>query len=61
MQELSNVGQTGYLLSVAAIAVAFLLILIMKFKVHAFVSLIIVSFLTAVATGIKIENILPSM
>lgn len=60
MQELSNVGQTGYLLSVAAIAVAFLLILIMKFKVHAFVSLIIVSFLTAVATGIKIENILPS-
>ncbi|QLB12496.1 GntP family gluconate:H+ symporter [Bisgaardia hudsonensis] len=42
-------------------AIIFLLVLIIKFKVHAFVSLIIVSLLTALATGIPIDKILPTL
>ncbi|QIM68343.1 GntP family permease [Basfia succiniciproducens] len=42
-------------------SVALLLLLIMKFKVHAFVALTIVSLLTALATGIPINKILPTL
>ncbi len=42
-------------------AIALLLILIMKFKVHAFVALIIVSLLTALAAGIPVNKILPTL
>ncbi len=42
-------------------AIILLLVLIMRFKVHAFVSLIIVSLLTALAAGIPIDKILPTM
>lgn len=42
-------------------AILLLLILIIKFKVHAFVALIIVSLLTALATGIPVDKILPTM
>lgn len=52
---------TGYLLSVAAFAVASLLFLIMYLRVHAFPSLVIVSAVTALATGIPIDKILPNM
>ncbi len=52
---------TGYLLSVAASAVAMLLLLIMYLRVHAFPSLVIVSALTALATGIPVDKILPNM
>lgn len=52
---------TSYLLSVAGIAVILLLFLIMKLKVHAFVSLVIVSAATALATGIPYSKIMPEM
>ncbi|KAE9541522.1 GntP family permease [Ursidibacter maritimus] len=42
-------------------AILLLLVLIMKFKVHAFVALIIVSLLTALATGIPVDKILPTL
>ena len=42
-------------------AIALLLVLIIKFKVHAFVALIIVSLLTALAAGIPVNKILPTL
>jgi GntP family gluconate:H+ symporter len=45
------------LLLIAAAAVALLLFLIMKVKLHAFVSLILVSVLTALAAGIPVGDI----
>lgn len=42
-------------------SIAILLLLIIKFKVHAFVALIIVSLLTALATGISVDKILPTL
>ncbi|MCI9887958.1 GntP family permease [Micrococcales bacterium 31B] len=48
---------TTPLLLIAAGAIAVLLVLIMRFKVHAFLALTIVSLLTAVATGLPTEDI----
>ena len=42
-------------------AILLLLVLIIKFKVHAFVALLIVSLLTALVTGIPIDKILPTL
>ncbi len=42
-------------------AIILLLVMIMKFKVHAFVALIIVSLLTALVTGIPVDKILPTL
>ena len=52
---------TSYLLTVAGLAVVVLLVLIMKFKVHAFASLVIVSAITALATGIPYTRIMPEL
>lgn len=52
---------TGYLLTIAALSVCALLVLIMKFKVHAFASLIIVSAGVAFAAGIPNNTILNTM
>lgn len=52
---------TSYLLSVAGIAVVVLLVLIMKLRVHAFASLVVVSAFTALATGIPYDKIIPGM
>ena len=52
---------TSYLLTVAGLAVVVLLVLIMKFKVHAFASLVIVSAVTALATGIPYTRIMPEL
>lgn len=52
---------TGYLLFVAVLAVMLLLVLIMKLRVHAFASLVVVSALTALATGISYSRIIPEM
>ncbi|WP_424406476.1 GntP family permease [Pasteurella sp. PK-2025] len=49
------------LIFIMVTAVLLLLILIMRFKVHAFVALIIVSLLTALATGIPMNKILPTL
>lgn len=59
--QMNWVLSTPALLGVAAAAIAMLLVLIMKFKVHAFLSLIIVSLLTAVATGIPTASLMPTL
>jgi len=59
--DMNWVLSTPALLGVAAGAIALLLVLIMRFKVHAFLSLIIVSLLTAVATGIPTSNLIPTL
>lgn len=41
------------LIAIIIVAILLLLLLIIKFKVHAFVALIIVSLLTALAAGIQ--------
>lgn len=51
----------GPLLAIAAGAILLLLLLIIKFKLHAFPALILVSVLTAVATGIPTAQIVPAM
>ncbi|RUR34182.1 GntP family permease [Vreelandella nanhaiensis] len=51
----------GPLLGIATAAVLLLLILIIKFKVHAFLALIVISLLTAFATNIPFEAIVPTM
>ncbi|MGM0930000.1 MAG: GntP family permease [Actinomycetota bacterium] len=59
--ELNWTLSTPGLLLVAVAAIALLLVLIMRFRVHAFLSLIIVSLLTAVATGIPAGEIMPTL
>jgi gluconate:H+ symporter, GntP family len=51
----------GALISIAVGAVALLLLLIIQFRVHAFVALILVSLLTAVVAGIPTGNILTTL
>lgn len=51
----------GTLISIAVGAVAFLLVLIIQFRVHVFVALILVSFLTALVTGIPAGNIVTTL
>lgn len=52
----------GYMLIFTmVVAIILLLVMIMKFKVHAFVALIIVSLLTALVTGISVDKILPTL
>lgn len=50
------VHSTGVLLLIAVAAVALLLFMIMKLKIHAFVSLLTVGVLTAVAAGIPVYD-----
>ncbi|MDH2998321.1 permease [Pasteurellaceae bacterium LFhippo2] len=49
------------LIFIMVVAIILLLVLIMKFKVHAFVALISVSLLTALAAGIPVGKILPTL
>ncbi|KHE75574.1 permease [Kocuria marina] len=60
--EIEGWSQTltaGPLLLIAAAAIAVLLVLIIKFRVHAFLALIIISALTAFATGIPTSQVVP--
>ncbi|MGB3773440.1 MAG: GntP family permease [Rhodococcus sp. (in: high G+C Gram-positive bacteria)] len=57
MDIMEPVHSTAYLLSVAVIAVAVLLFLIMKVKLHAFVALVLISVVTAVAAGIPVADV----
>ncbi|HSK58746.1 MAG TPA: gluconate:H+ symporter, partial [Actinomycetospora sp.] len=52
---------TAPLLLIAVGAVALLLVLIMKFRLHAFVALILVSVLTALAGGLPISELLDTL
>lgn len=52
---------TGGLIGVAVVAVLLLLLMVMRFKVHAFLALIIVSLLTALAAGIPVGNVVDTL
>ncbi|MFD1505667.1 GntP family permease [Georgenia yuyongxinii] len=51
----------GALLGIAAAAIALILILVIVFKMHAFLTLVLVSLLTAFATGIPVAAIVPTL
>ena len=57
MDPIEPVHSTGVLLLIAAVAVVLLLFLIMKVKLHAFISLVLVSVVTAVAAGIPLVDV----
>ena len=57
MEAIEPAYGTVTLLLIAAPAVALLLFLIMQVKLHAFVALVLVSVLTAVAAGIPIGDV----
>ncbi|MHB1064450.1 MAG: GntP family permease [Georgenia sp.] len=57
MQDWVQTMGAGPLLAIAAGAIALLLILVIRFKMHAFLTLITVSLLTAFATGIPTDRI----
>lgn len=57
MTEIEPVYGAGTLLLIAAVAVVLLLFLIIRVKLHAFVALVLVSLLTAVAAGIPIADV----
>lgn len=61
MNSIANTPDPAYLLSVAAAAIALLLLLIMRLKVHAFIALTMVSLLTAMATGVAVDKVVPTM
>ena len=52
---------TWGLLLIAAGAIALLLVMIIMARIHAFLALIIVSFVTAIATGIPANQIIPTL
>ena len=52
---------TWGLLLIAAGAIALLLVLIIAARIHAFLALIIVSFVTAIATGVPANQIIPTL
>ncbi|MDE1227791.1 GntP family permease [Vibrio aestuarianus] len=61
MEMMTQSSDPTYLLTIALCAIAALLILIMKLKVHAFASLTLVSLGTAIATGVSAEKVVPTM
>lgn len=61
MNELATAPSATWLLSIAAGAVLLLLLLIMRFKIHAFLALLVVSVATALATGIPYDKVVPTL
>jgi GntP family gluconate:H+ symporter len=61
MSEATTVLSASVLLCVAAGAVLLLLLLIMRFKVHAFLALVLVSIVTALATQIPFDEVVPTL
>ncbi|KQR08592.1 GntP family permease [Cellulomonas sp. Leaf334] len=61
MEDFTQTLGAGPLLGIAAAAIALILVLVIKFKLHAFLTLIIVSLLTALATGIPLDQIVPTL
>ncbi len=57
MEALAPAYGTGVLLLVAAAAVALLLVLIIVVRLHAFLALVLVSLLTAIAAGIPLADV----
>ncbi|WJS86275.1 GntP family permease [Paracoccus sp. TOH] len=60
MNPVEPVHSTPVLLLIAAAAVLVLLVFIMRFRLHAFVSLVLVSLLTAIVAGIPIGEVIPT-
>lgn len=52
---------TPALLGIAAAGIALLLLLIIRFQVHAFIAMMLVSFLVALAAGLPIGDIIPTL
>ncbi|MGW5878877.1 GntP family permease [Nocardiopsis terrae] len=61
MENFAPVYGTGPLLGIAAGAITLLLFLIIRFKLHAFVALVLVSVLTALAAGIPVDGVVPTL
>ncbi|PWV50164.1 MULTISPECIES: GntP family permease [Nocardiopsis] len=61
MENFEPVYGTGPLLGIAAGAIALLLFLIIRFKMHAFIALVLVSVLTALAAGIPVDGVVPTL
>lgn len=61
MEEITPAYGVGPLLAIAAGAVALLLLLIIKFRVHALIALVLVSVLTAVATRIPLDELVDTL
>ncbi|SDD55481.1 gluconate:H+ symporter, GntP family [Geodermatophilus telluris] len=61
MPEVEPALGAGPLLLIAAVAVGVLLFLIMKLKLHAFLALILVSLLVALATRIPLEDVVTTL
>jgi GntP family gluconate:H+ symporter len=61
VEDVVPVLGTAPLLLIALAAVALLLVLIMRFKVHAFVALVVVSLLTALATRIPVGDVVTTL
>ena len=61
MEDWTQTLGAGPLLGIAAGAIALILILVIRFKMHAFLTLILVSLLTAFATGIPTNAIVDTM
>ncbi|SHJ31379.1 gluconate:H+ symporter, GntP family [Nocardiopsis flavescens] len=61
MENFTPVYGTGPLLGIAAGAIALLLFLIIRLRLHAFLALVLVSLLTAVAAGIPVGGIMPTL
>ena len=57
METMEPAYSAGVLLTIAAVAVATLLFLIIKLKMHAFIALVLVSLLTAIAAGIPLSDV----
>jgi GntP family gluconate:H+ symporter len=54
---MTPVHGTGTLLAIAAVAVAVLLVLIIALRMHAFVALVLVSMVTAIAAGVPLVDV----
>ncbi|MBB3049456.1 GntP family gluconate:H+ symporter [Prauserella isguenensis] len=61
MEEITPAYGVGPLLAIAAGAVALLLLLIIKFRVHALIALVLVSVLTAVSTRIPLDELVDTL
>ncbi|MEJ5072639.1 GntP family permease [Enterobacter ludwigii] len=61
MTEVTNALGAGTLLGIAAGAVALLLVLIMRFKVHAFLALTLVSIVVALLTKVPFDKVVPTL
>lgn len=61
MNPLASTPDATVLLLTATAAVALLLLLIMRFRVHAFLALVLVSIVTALATHIPFDQVVPTL